>query len=155
MNHQAASTFSGRRLLRIVRMLLFPFYNWGHALLLIGMVGILALIAIFDDPGLALYMGLGGYAGIAIMTLLAGLAPDEATIDETEVAQIEALMETAPFVHRLDDRLWAPARSRSRLLRSDWISIVEQENGDFVLKATERDLGLILAEIRPKPPRPA
>lgn len=128
--------------------ILLPIYNWGQAIFIFILLLFLVLIAISSDFLLALYMGIGAYFGIVIFTHLQGLAPDEAEIQEDEIGPISALLATEPFVYPLKDRVWAPARSRSWLFKSDWISINEIEDKKFTLKARKRDLKIILSEIR-------
>lgn len=56
--------------LATVRSILFPVFNWGQAVSLIALGSIFVLIAIFDDAILALYMGVGAYAGIVLLRCL-------------------------------------------------------------------------------------
>ncbi len=135
-------------LARTIRTILFPIFNWGQALVVLAGILALVLVAVFGDPLLALYMGIGAYAGVATTMLAMGLAPDEAEIWVHEVGPISAFLGTARLVRPIGDRVWAPARSESRLFESDWISIRETEGGRLILKARKRDLRIILAAIR-------
>lgn len=130
-----------------MRAIFLPVFNWGQALILGAIVLLFTLTAIFSDPLLALYMGVGAYAGIVLNSLLWGLAPDQAEISEDEIGPISALLVKERFVYPVGHRVWAPAKSRSRLFKSDWISIEAKEGGGYILKARKRDLRII-AEIR-------
>ena len=127
---------------------MFPVFNFGQAVIFIVFLSIIVFVAAFADPLLALYMGIGAYAGIILYALLFGLAPDQAEIQEDEVGPISALLATEPFVFPIKERVWAPARSRSPWFKSDWISIDQTEDGKLVLKGRKRDLKIILSEVR-------
>jgi hypothetical protein len=131
-----------------VRSVLFPVFNLGQAVLFASFLLIIVLIAASADVLLAIYMGVGAYAGIVIYALLFGLAPDQADIQEDEIGPISAFLATEPFVFPIKERIWAPAKSRSQWFKSDWISIDETEDGKLVLKGRRRDLKIILLEIR-------
>jgi hypothetical protein len=130
--------------------ILFPIFNWGQAILIIIALVIYVLGAIFVDLLLTLYMGTIAYAAIVLNSLLRGLAPDEVEIQEDEIGPISAFLANERFVYPIKDCVWAPAMSRSRLFKSDWISINEIDDKKFILKARKRDLKIILSEIRPK-----
>jgi hypothetical protein len=123
--------------------IIFPIYNWGQAAVLLALLLCIALIALFSDPVLPLYMGVGGYLGVAINQNLLGLAPGEMEIEAHEIGPIEAGLGSAPRLTRLGDRLWAPRRYQSWWWESDRISIVERPGGKYVLKARRRDLKII------------
>jgi len=135
--------------MRTIRAIAFPIFNWGQAGVLLIFLSALGLIAINDDPLLALYMGIGGYAGIVVHVLARGLVPDEIEIREREVAPISAFLNSESLVEPIGNRIWAPCRYKSWLWASDRISIRQDESGRFRLYARRRDLKLILARIRP------
>lgn len=135
---------------KAIRAIAFPVFNLGQALFLGVIIALLALLAHFSDPLLAVHMGACAYVGIVIVTLVMGFAPDEAEIRKDEVEPIISFMGRAPLLFPSGDRVWAPAQSRSPLFKSDWISINEAEGGGYILKARKRDLRLIVAEIRRK-----
>jgi hypothetical protein len=132
------------------RTILFPIFSLGHGMAISAMMVIIAMIAIYDDLQLALYLAVGIYLGIVIATLLLGLAPDQVRIHEGEIGPISTLLDSEPLLSPIGDRIWAPPGYRSRLWKSDWISINETEGNKFVLKARKRDLKIILSEIRPR-----
>lgn len=131
------------RLLKRLFRIIVPVYNWGVAAFLLLLVLVLALIAIFDDPALALYLAVCMYLSIVATYLILGLAPDEMEIGADQVAVIEKDLDAAPLLARLGDRLWAPKSYQSWWWASDRISIVEQPDGAFILKARRRDLKVV------------
>lgn len=156
VEHDAHSIEGGRARptaagpIRTMRRIFFPIFNWGQAGLIFLLIVLLASIAVFSDPVLALYMGVGAYAGIVINSVLRGLAPDEAEISEDEIGPISSMLANERFVHPIGERVWAPSAARSWLFKSDWISIDEIEGKKFILRARKRDLKIILPEIRRK-----
>lgn len=129
---------------------MFPVFNWGQAGIVLIAACFVGLIAIFDDPLLALYMGVGAYVGLVINMLRVGSAPNEVEIQECEIGPISSILNSSPYLTPIEDRIWASSRYKSWLWKSDWVSITEEESGKFRLKATRRDLKIILAKIRPQ-----
>jgi len=150
MSGNAPASAASRSLLMKIRSIVFPIFNWGQACVIFILILLLTLVAVFSDPLLALHMGVGAYLGIVVTMFLQGQAPEEIEIREDEIGRISDLLATAPHLHPIGNRVWAPARSRSRWFKSDWISISEGEGQRFVLKARRRDLKIILSEIRPR-----
>lgn len=132
-----------------IRDILFPIFNRGQAWVVFILILALTPIAIFDDPGLALHMGIGAYGGIVVAMFVQGVAPDEIEIREDEIGPVSTLLAMAPYLHPAGDRVWAPARP-TYWRRRDWISIEEIGEGRFLLKARKYELKAILAEIRPR-----
>jgi hypothetical protein len=128
-----------KRLFRII----VPVYNWGAAVTLLGLALVPALIAIFGDPGQALYLAVCIYLSIVACYLILGLAPDEMDIRADQIALIEKELDAAPLLARLGDRLWAPKSFQSWWWASDRISIVQRPDGAFILKARRRDLKVV------------
>lgn len=132
-----------------IRDILFPIFNWGHAWVIVILTLAIALIATFGDPELALHVGIGAYAGIVVAMFVQGMAPDEIEIREDEIGPISTFLATAPYLHPIRDRVWAPAKS-TYWFQKDWVSIEEIGERRFVLKAKKCELKIILAEIRPR-----
>jgi len=131
-----------------VRAILFPIFNWGTAGFILILIVFLSLVAIYSDPLLALYMGIGAYVGMVVRSFLWGLAPDEIEIHENEVGPITTMLNSGRLIEQIGDRVWAPSRYKSWLWESDRISITEDESGKFRLKARRRDLKVTLAKLR-------
>jgi hypothetical protein len=131
-----------------IRAILFPIFNWGEAGVILISISILALVSIYSDPLLALYIGIGAYVGMVVRSFLWGLAPDEIEIHESEVGPISTMLNSGRLVEQIGDRVWAPSRHKSWLWKSNRISITEDEPSKFRLKARRRDLKITLAKLR-------
>jgi hypothetical protein len=131
-----------------MRRVLFPIFNWGQAGVVLALLFVLTLVAIYGDPLLALYVGMGAYIGLIMHTALRGLAPDEIEIQRNEVEPISKLLNSQRLIEQIEDRVWAPSRYKSWLWESDRISITEEDGGKFRLRARRRDLKIILGKLR-------
>jgi len=127
-----------------VRAITFPIFDWGHAAVALIVIATLGLIAIFADPQLALYMGVGAYAGMTLNMWRLGLAPDTVDIRESEVEPISTILDSERLIEPIGDRVWAPLRYQSGWWKSNRIAIVEEEPGRFRLTARRRDLKIVL-----------
>ena len=126
----------------------FPIYNWGQAAVFVLCMLPVLLIALFDDPDLALHLGVGAYLGVVASMFVLGLAPDEMTIEAEEIGPLVAALDAARLLVRIGDRVWAPKRYQSWWWESDRISIVERPDGSHVLKGRRRDLKIIRGRLR-------
>jgi hypothetical protein len=131
-----------------IRAILVPVFDWGQAITVLIIMGIFGVLAIFTDPLLGLFMGVGAYVGMVVNTFLRGVAPDEIDIQEIEVRPISTILNSERLIAPIGDRVWAPLRYGSSWWKSNRISIVEDPPGRFRLLARRRDLKVVLAKLR-------